>query len=211
MTGFTAVGTDCIDKSVVYMYEAQNIALMTPEKWLLLDFLEIEVNCCADSHITFGFVVVIWHLLSLFFFDTICIYWISSISSSSLHTVSPRIACIFVQKIHHAIRNRTIWIYTMTRAKNRAIVRNRTNFTLTSNILGPRCLNPCYSRTPCTVPPQIAQFFRFLEHYELLQTGCSSNKNVARPIDGGTFSAMLAKIGPNAKIIWWDDGIMWQS
>ena len=78
MTGFTAVECGPLSYYIavlyrhVYMYTyimyllpskyaVRNIALMTPEKWLLLDFLEIvvELNRCADSHITFGFVVVI--------------------------------------------------------------------------------------------------------------------------------------------------------
>ena len=58
--------------------------------------------------------------------------------SKFLNTGGPRIARKFVQKFLRAIRNHAIWIYTRVRAKNRAIARNRTNFTLTSNILGPK-------------------------------------------------------------------------
>ena len=63
------------------------------------------------------------------------------ITSSSLlnsYTVSPRIAWIFVQKIHHAIWNRTVWIYTMMFVKSHAILRNRAILLTRSNILGPK-------------------------------------------------------------------------
>ena len=45
-------------------------------------------------------------------------------------TGGPRIARTFVPKILRAIRNRTIWIYTSVRAENRAIARNRVDYTI---------------------------------------------------------------------------------
>ena len=72
------------------------------------------------------------------------------------NTVSPQIAYIFVQKIHRAIWNRVIWIYTRMWVKiraiarncaiarnraiagNHAILRNRAILLVTSNTLGPK-------------------------------------------------------------------------
>ena len=56
----------------------------------------------------------------------------------SCSTWGPRIARKFVPKFLRAIQNDTVWIYTSMRAKNYAIARNRTNFTLKLNILGPK-------------------------------------------------------------------------
>ena len=53
-------------------------------------------------------------------------------------TGGPQIAQKFVPKFLRAIRNCADWIYTSVRAENRAIARNRTNFTLKSNILRPK-------------------------------------------------------------------------
>ena len=44
--------------------------------------------------------------------------------------------CMFVQKILHAIQNRTIWIYTRMLVKIHTIARNRAIFLIRSNILG---------------------------------------------------------------------------
>ena len=63
---------------------------------------------------------------------------------------------IFVQKIHHAIWNCTVWIYTMMFVKSRATLRNCAILLKRSNILDQKinhtivnslCLSPHYSRT----------------------------------------------------------------
>ena len=76
-----------------------------------------------------------------------CIYTANGNNSSTYNliilyicvsTVSPRIAYIFVQKIHHAIWNCTVWIYTMMFVKSRAILKNCAILLTRSNILGPK-------------------------------------------------------------------------
>ena len=49
---------------------------------------------------------------------------LQNIWNHGMVTVSPQIAYIFVQKIHHAIWNHTVWIYTKMFVKSHAILRN---------------------------------------------------------------------------------------
>ena len=65
------------------------------------------------------------------------------------NTVSPRIACIHVQKIHRAIRNLAFWICTRIWVKIRAIVKSH-------------YLNPHYSRNYCSTICKWQFFFSTL-------------------------------------------------
>ena len=53
----------------------------------------------------------------------------------STSTVSPQIGRTCIPKKYHPIWNRTIWIYTITYAKNRTVSRYRTNYSIRSNNL----------------------------------------------------------------------------